>query len=546
MSKTRLLALVLIMILICGLLGACGTAGEKEPADTPAETPSTEEPAGEEKQAAEEPEPDIDISEFVEISNYVLGDPPANDMVDKMLEQLNPILKEKINAHMRVEWIEWADYLTKYNLLLASGQEIDMIHASSTWLDFWPNVQKGSFLALDDLIPKYAPKTWAEIPQEDWEQCKYQGKIYCFPENSYTQYVNHGIFYRGDWLKEFGMEPVKNFEEMGEYFKKVKEVYGPQGVIPFDAHNGMSLWEGYIISNTDYVDVRVNTGRHKVLWGKSFEEPFELVAPVFEDLFVEYAKMMKDWDEAGVWRKDVLNFEGDTRANLRAGQSASDQHHSNTYRYLRVEMDELIPGSDLQMFAWCDTRGNLVAEPITHGATAIGRTSKHPERTVMLYELFRQDEEIYRLINYGIEGVSYVINEEGKLDRPEGFDSARDGFSINWWGGRVDKFELRQAWEWEPIWDIWAEYDKIVKKPFPYGRFVLDRPPIEAELSAISEVTNQYGPMIDFGKVDDPEKEVEDYRNKLKAAGFDKVMHEIGNQLAAYKEQIGEWPPASN
>ena len=63
-------------------------------------------------------------------------------------------------------------------------------------------------------------------------------------------------------------------------------------------------------------------------------------------------------------------------------------------------------------------------------------TSKHPERTVMLYELFRQDEEIYRLINYGIEGVSYVINEEGKLDRPEGFDSARDGFSINWWGGR--------------------------------------------------------------------------------------------------------------
>ena len=109
----------------------------------------------------------------------------------------------------------------------------------------------------------------------------------------------------------------------------------------------MSLWEGYIISNTDYVDVRVNTGRHKVLWGKSFEEPFELVAPVFEDLFVEYAKMMKDWDEAGVWRKDVLNFEGDTRANLRAGQSASDQHHSNTYRYLRVEMDELIPGSDL-------------------------------------------------------------------------------------------------------------------------------------------------------------------------------------------------------
>ena len=63
-----------------------------------------------------------------------------------------------------------------------------------------------------------------------------------------------------------------------------------------------------------------------------------------------------------------------------------------------------------------------------------------------------------------------------------------------------------------------------------------DRTPIEAELSAISEVTNQYGPMIDFGKVDDPEKKLK-ITNKLKAAGFDKVMHEIGNQLT-YKEQM--------
>jgi len=538
MTKTvKLLAVFLIVILVSSIFSACTGSGGGESIKPPSsETPSTE---GEEGEGGEV-EPDIDTSEFVVISNYVLGDPPTNGMVELMLEKLNPILKEKINAHMKVEWIEWADYLTKYNLLLASGQEIDLIHVSSTWLDFWQNVQRGAFLPLDDLIPKYAPKTWAEIPPEDWEQCKYQGKIYCFPENDYTQYVNHGMFYRGDWLKEFNMEPIKNFEQLTEYLRKVKEVKGPEGVIPFDAHNGMSLWEGYVISNTDYVDVRINTGRHKLIWGKSFENPYEIVCPVFEDLFVEYAKLMKEWDEIGVWRKDVLNYEGDTRAALRAGKSACDQHHSNTYRYLRKEMDELIPGSELMMFAWCDTRGNLVAEPITHGGTAIGRTSKHPERAVMLYELFRQDEEIYRLINWGVEGVNYIINEKGKLDRPEGYDPNKHGFSINWWGGRVDKFELRQAWEWEPIWDIWAEYDKIVKKPFPYGRFVLDRTPIEAELTAIAEITNQYGPRIDFGKVEDPEAAVEEYRSKLKAAGIDKVLHEIGKQLEAYAKSIAQ------
>lgn len=522
-----LLALVLaIAVTACG--GGGGTEGSK-PTETGGGTSGAE--------ATTVP----DTSEFVVITNHVLGDPPTNNSMELMLNELNPYLKEKINANVKWEWIEWADYLTKYNLLLASGQNIDLIHASSTWLDFWPNVQRGAFLELDDLLPKYAPLTWKEIPEEDWEQCRdpKTNKIYCFPENDYTQYVNHGMFYRGDWLKEFGMEPIKNFEQLSAYLKKVKDTKGPQGVIPFDATPDMSLYSGYVISNTDYVNTNINTGRHALLWGKSFETPYELVCPVFDDLFVEYAKLMKDWDRYGIWRKDVLNYKGNTRDSLKAGKSACDQHHTNTYRYLRYDMDRLIPGSDLQMFAWCDTRNNLVAEPITHGATAIGKTSQNPERATMLYELFRQDEKVYRLINWGVEGVHYVI-KDGKLDYPEGFNPDKDGFYSDWWGGRTDKFELPQAWEWEGIRDLWKHLDSIVKKPFPYSRFVLDRTPIEAELSAISQVTTQMGQLIDFGKVDDPVKAVEEYRAQLKAAGIDKVIEEVNRQLAEYAKLISK------
>ena len=72
--------------------------------------------------------------------------------------------------------------------------------------------------------------------------------------------------------------------------------------IIIDAHNGMSLWEGYIISNTDYVDVRVNTGRHKVVVGQTSRSRLNWLHRFSK---ISGVRTMKDWDEAGVWRKDA-------------------------------------------------------------------------------------------------------------------------------------------------------------------------------------------------------------------------------------------------
>ena len=530
-KKFKWLAALLAMSLMLAVLSACATTPGTTDGTTAAPVQTTAGSNG------EMPEPAIDLSQFVTVTNYVMGNPPENGQLEAVLEKMNAIFKAEINANMDVQWIEWADFLTKYNLLLASGQAIDMIHASSTWLDLWPNVQRGAFLALDELLPVYAPLTWREIPEEDWEQTKYNGKIYIFPENDYTQFVNHGLYYRGDWLKEFGMEPITNFSQMTEYFAKIAET--KEGVIPWDVANNISLWQGYINSSTRHIALPINTGRHPVMFAASFDNPFEVVSPIFDDIFIEYANLMKQWDEIGVWRRDVLNFTGSTRDALRAGTSGSDQHHVNTFRYLRKEMDDLIPGSELGMFMWSHTNGNLVAEPITHGATAIGRNSRNPERAVMMYEMMRQNEEIYHLANFGIEGVQYVIQDDVRM-LPEGFDPTAHGFSMNWWGGRVDKFEIPTVAEWAGIRDMWAELDQIVKTPYPYGRFILDRTPIDAELTAISEVTTQFAPAIDFGKNANVEQAVEEYRSRLRAAGIDKVIEEINRQLAVHAQEIGQ------
>lgn len=477
-----------------------------------------------------------DTSKFETITYVMLGNKPTNGQVEKVLDKINAIMKEKINAKLELKWVEWADYTTKYNLLLASGEPVDLITTATDWLDAWPNAQKGAFLPLDQLLPKYAPQTWKEVPPEDWDQTKYKNQIMMIPEDHYTQWVNHGFFYRGDWAKEFGINgPIKDFETMGKYLQGVKD--NKKGVIPWDAGgSNPEPYNGYIQSKTDEISMQIPTGYLPVVWGKSINEPYTATSPIFDDTFLNFAKMMKEWGDKGYWREDVLNFKGDNRAELKAGQSGADQHHTQTYSGLRVEMDKAQPNSDLQMFAWSDTRNNLVSMSVTHGATAVGAHSKHPERALMAYELIRQNQEVYRLMNYGIEGTQYVI-KDGKRAQPDGYDDKRDGFYTDFWGGRVDKFEIPSATTWSGINDIYKKYDAI-KKPFPYGKFVFDKSKIDPELTAISQITSQMGPAIVYGKAGDPEKAVNELRSKLKAAGYDKVMAEVQRQLDEYKKSL--------
>ena len=85
---------------------------------------------------------------------------------------------------------------------------------------------------------------------------------------------------------------------------------------------------------------------------------------------------------------------------------------------------------------------------------------------------------------------------------------------------------------------MYKKFDEI-KKPFPYGKFVFDKTSVDPEMTAISQVVGEMGPAILFGKTKDPAQAVEEFRNKLKAAGFEKVKTEIQRQLDEFKKSEG-------
>lgn len=478
-----------------------------------------------------------DTSEHVVINYMVTGDKPTNGKTEEMMEKLNAILTEKVNAELNIYWIEWTDYLTNYNLTLAQNDgTVDLVGTATDWLDAWPNAKKGAFLELsEEMLKVCCPETYESVSSDHWQMCKYDGNIYLIPEDNYAQWTNHGFMYRLDWAKEAGLsDGVHSWEDLGVYFQYIKDTY--PDVIPWDASGSgttvmNSLSAGWISSHTD--DVAIDGLEVGLFYGNSKDDLYTVVSPFYEgDELVEFAKTMKQWADAGYWRSDVLNYNGETREEFYAGQTGADQHHTQTwYTTVSPKMEVQQPGSDVQFFYFGEETSNLTALSITHGATAVSAASKNPERALMVYDLLRNDEECYRLFNYGILGEQYIIDDNGNLARPDGYDETKDNIQTNFWWGRNDDLELSNStWNNTGKAEMFEKYSKI-SIDYPYGQIVFNTDNVKSQMSNLSDVFATYMPRIAFGKVDDPESYVKEFRGALKTAGIEDVLKALQEQM---------------
>jgi len=545
--KKKLLAILLAAAMVTGL-AACGNGDSTTSTNTSSSvTKESTADAGTEDAGDTDSQAAIDTSEHVVITYMTTGDKPTGDVaatMDAMLEELNAILTEKVNAEIEIYHIPWTDYLTNYNLTLARMDgSVDLVGTASDWLDAWPNSKNGAFLELsEEMLKTYAPLTWATVPADNWELCKYEGEIYLMPEDNYAQWVNHGFSYRLDWAQEAGLtNGVHSWADMTEYFRWVKEnVDGIQ--IPWDSDGtGQgTLVGGYIASNTNYVSIDGISA--SAMWGGTKDDLYTIYSPYVTetDLLVEFAEMMKEWDQIGVWKTDVLNNTTSTnRDDYRVGLVAAEQHHTQTWgdlvsRTVANKIYETDPDAETGFFYFGEESKNVVAMSITHGAMAISAGSKNPERALMVYDLLRNDLECYLLFCYGQQGVSWDLNDEGMRITPEGYNSDTQNVNgmTNYWWGRNDDIDIRDATRnWDAIDALYEEYDSM-KIEYPYGQFVAEVDSIEAQIKNISEIHTNYMKQIAYGKYSGTAEDiVAEYQAAIKAAGIDDVTAELQRQF---------------
>ncbi|MCR5157100.1 MAG: extracellular solute-binding protein [Butyrivibrio sp.] len=467
-------------------------------------------------------------SEPVKITYMTIGDKPTNGQTEAAIDELNKILKKKVNAKLDIYYVGWKDYVANYNKCLETEDlGVDLVCTGADWLDTWPNAMNGRFYPLsEDMLKRYCPRTYENVNAGLWKDCSLDGTIYFIPENEYSQWTNHGFVYRKDLAREAGLQEVDSWEDLTTYFEGVRKNH-PE-MIPWDVDHGSRILSlGYLMSKRKYVPIYELTTYG--LWGAYAENMNKIVCPFYEGKeFVNYARLMKKWNEIGVWRSDV-SLAGDNDDEFYNGYVSVVQHHTqNYYTIIKPKVKIAMPDTDVDFYWFGKESGNLMRVSYLHGAMAVSAYSQNPERALMVYDLLRNDPECYRLIRYGIEGVQYELNSEGMMEKPSGYNEAQDGIVTNFWWGRRDELEIQDSTAaWDDYYDLVNSYEHVAID-YPWDEVAFSTPQINSQLAPVVEVLDAYVPVISTGQYEGTaDEKVEEMRAELKKAGIEKVTKEL-------------------
>lgn len=498
--RKKLVSVLVATAMVASMLTGCGSSAS-----------GTTTSSGSTSQSGE-----VDTSKEVNLVMYVVSDRPAGqDVID---ENINKILKEKLNCTLTINWIAWSDYANKYPLLFSSGEQFDIVYVSS-WLNFTSMAQKGAFMNLDDLWPTYAPNNFAKTTDSAKQQAMVDGHYYCIPSQLAT-YRAYGPIYRTDIMQGTDWNgKMETFEDIEAYCDIVKATHPEMETI--DIYSSGSEWDDTFMFNQGYLPSKGST--NDFLWFDPSESNPQLFTYYETEEIPSFLEMMTRWNEKGFFTKSALSDTDSTKTQN--GKAALKTHNIDNYQNYYVMHPDW--GFEFQ-----DTNKYSSHLPFTQDAMAISTTSKNPERALAFWDLLTSDQELYDAFMYGIEGTSYELNEEGQYKILDADNYATSSM----WAARTTGLNRDVAGTPENY-TTWHEtFEKEIAENDiweQYAAFTIDTSSIETEYAACQNVHQQYWWPLELGYTDSVTGLAE-YKEKMEAAGIEKVREELQKQLDAY------------
>ena len=512
---TKPLCIILAMVMMAAMLAACGSDGNQQapaPTPTPAATGggTTETPA-----TADDP-PDEEL-DFVTLTFAMVSEPTQE--WNTVQDRLNERLQEDINAHVELQWISWGEREMRYPLILASGEPIDMI-LTGTWLQFNMEASNGSFLDLTDLAPVYMPNYYAQIAADPIAlgMASPGGRLWGIPTPN-VHWHPMGYIIRGDIADEVG------------FTKPVGDVFDYVDFMRLVAEHRPDMWTGDWSATT-------NDGLFTMWSREQGYHYFPAWPPITMDVRGEgdirsafdidnardFFHMAKEWAAEGLWSMNVLSEPAANR--LTDGSSASRHHNVGSWTSNYISF----PDWDLRWYP-VNAPYTVRSRPMQDG-TALPASSPNPERALMMLDLFHMEEDYFRLLAYGIEGMHYEVTPAGQLRAlmPEQHPP----------NAGPDMAFRRQEWllptEGAPA--NLAEVNAMLEArgyATSYSNFLPYFDNVVAERAAVMAVYHeQIGPLA-YGLVDDVDAAFDRFRNDLEAAGLYIILDEVLRQFEIFK-----------
>lgn len=536
--KKKVLGLLLgITLLTSTVLAGCGNTRNTEGSKPAAEQTGQEAGTAVESETAQEGEADSgndyygnDITEEKELVMYVIGDEPV--AADEVEAALNEKLMAKLNTTLDINYIALSDYAQKYSLLLASGEDIDIIY-TSTWAFYNEEATKGAFMEItDELLSQYMPQTYEGQDKMAFEQAKINGKCYMIPKNS--PYVNNAmpVLLRGDLREKYGIGKIDSVEKLEEYFTAVAE--NEEGIYPYAAAgDAIEMSMNLFQSRNSLVPISVGSGKYFGYFYEGSDPSVEDIVWQYEtEEYLEYCKLMKSWSDKGFWSKNAVSNTTSPLDAFQNGTSAAIFWNLDTCESAKNVVDSEHPEWKAELVNV--TPGVVHIKGVYTGdGFAIPAISEDQERALMVLDALKFDKECYDICRYGMEGSTYNATSDTTYTLGSEQANYAVGNAPISWGLKNDVLERIQGEAGTTQSEIRQQLMNDAISEITSG-FIFDDSAVKSELAALGEVCSQYVPLLELGLVEDVEAALEELNGKCETAGLAKLKEEVTTQYTEY------------
>ncbi|ASA19761.1 ABC transporter substrate-binding protein [Paenibacillus donghaensis] len=432
--------------------------------------------------------------------------------IAKVQEAMNEISRKEIGVEVQLQIIDSAAYNQQMILMLASGENLDIMSGLFTYSSAY---QKGQLTELDDLLQQHGKGIIDTLGEEYINAIRINGVLYGLP-NLRDFASGYGSFsMRKDILDKYKIDPatIKTAEDVENVFKVVHEKEPELTVVAPSSDSFLLQFRTFDGLGNDF-GVLLNYG-----------EKLEVVNLFKSDDYKNYLQMVRRWYQNGYISKDVTTTSEAVTPRVKAGslfsynttwKPGSEQQESNmtgTPMVLVQTLDSFMPGSSVAAMPW-----------------TIPINSKHPEKTMEYLNLLYTNPDMMNLLAYGIEGDHYVGKEDGTIGFAEGVDSKNSGYNLNMTWLLPNEF-ITKVWEGNElsVWEDTRKFNDDAKKSAALG-FTFDNAKVATEITAVQNVYDEYKKVLENGVVD-PDKYLPEMNAKLDAAGIDVIIQEKQRQL---------------
>ena len=449
----------------------------------------------------------------------------ANNPLDDrglVQDELNRLLAEKgYNFKIELVCIDWPSYATQISLMLADGS-IDLFNMFGA-MSIPAAADNEAVANMDELIQEYGQGSLDTMgPYMD--TTTYNGSIYGAPAGKTISNKNCFI-YNAEVARQAGFvaENVHDYESFTEELKKVKATFPDMTVISTGV-GGMYFYPT--------MDTLGNNNYYACIILDENAEP-KIVNYYETEYYKKDLAFGRTWAENGFFKKDAINGQDAPYAPVGDGVAFGVFAGGPTAAICQ-ELNQPMFTFELgcvsgETDAWATTSN------ATGGIWCIAELSDHKVEAMQFLNLLYVDKEIIDVVCNGIEGVHYMVTEEGNITYA---NDQLNSMTVGWPVGSLATYwpNLFPSYPVAPMkadaYQKWADSNENCKKSPAFG-FAFDSTEVSDQIAACNNVCDKYlaSLMLDIG---DTDALLDAFLQDLKNAGVDDIIAEKQAQLDAW------------